>query len=233
MWLHIPLECSPCAADTADSTSPSDSYFQALSQFATSSAKFHAPAYWRREWKTGRLTPLRSGMTSAPSTEPDGLDAWILSWRDFPANPTPSQESERVQPMLGGRFGMTSSASRGSVQLELFSLRTFPDCSQVQTANPCAESTETYDLSALVAELGGGELTTLVARLSARVSSSWRRPTATDCLGSSNNGQRKGTNASQVRLYCQSTGGCGHLTHVPSPVFIEWLMGLPPGWTFT
>lgn len=149
MWLHIPSECSPCVADTVVSTLPSDSYFQALSQSATSSAKFHAPAYWRREWKTGRLTPLRSGMTSAPSTEPDGLDAWISSWRDSPVNHTPSQESEKVQPMLGGRFGMTSSASRGSAQLELFSLRTSLDCSQVRGGNPSPKSEQIWTMQAI------------------------------------------------------------------------------------
>lgn len=128
MWLHIP-ESFPCVADTAGSTLPSSECFQALERSATSSGKFHASAYWRRAWQKGRLTRLRFGMMLPPSILNRGLEQWISSLRDSPASPIPSQASEKASMMTAGRSGMTSSGSRGAVQLELFSLKTSPGCS--------------------------------------------------------------------------------------------------------
>lgn len=59
----------------------------------------------------------------------------------------------------------------------------------------------------------------------------WGRPTATDCLGSSDNGPRMGTNADKVRIWCKKHIGHSRLTCLPHPAFLEWLMGLPKGWT--
>lgn len=128
VWLHIP-ESFPCVADTAGSTLPSSECFQALERSATSSGKFHASAYWRRAWQKGRLTRLRFGMMLPPSILNRGLEQWISSLRDSPASPIPSQASEKASMMTAGRSGMTSSGSRGAVQLELFSLKTSPGCS--------------------------------------------------------------------------------------------------------
>ena len=86
MWLHIPASF-PCAVDTADSTSPSDECFQGLAQSATLSGKFHACAYWQRAWQKGRLTRLRFGMMLPPSILNRGLEQWISSLQDSPANP--------------------------------------------------------------------------------------------------------------------------------------------------
>ena len=149
MWLHIPYECSPSAPVTEGSTLPSDSFFLELSRSVTSSAKFHAPEYWRLAWRKGHSSPLRSGLTFPPSTEPDGLDAWISLWRDSPVSLIPSQASEKAQPMPDGRSGMISSASRVNAQLELFSLRTSPDCSVVPEVNPSPASAPIWTVQAL------------------------------------------------------------------------------------
>ena len=148
MWLHLPASCRSVLA-TADLTSPSDSYFQELAQSCTASGKFHAHAFWRREWKMGRLTPLRSGMTCQPLTDAPGLEQWISSWRDSPASPIPSQASGKAPAITAGRSGMTSFASRGNVQLDLFSSKTSPACSPAPVEHPSPASAQTWTVRAL------------------------------------------------------------------------------------
>lgn len=304
MWLHIPSECSVYAADTADSTSPSDSHFLQLERSATLSGKFHASAFWRREWRKGRLSPLRFGAMSAPSTDADGLDAWISSWRDSPVNHTHLQASEKAQPMPAGQSGTTSSASRGSAQLELFSLRTSPDCSQVRGGNPLPKSEQIWTMQAIrfkppaswvlamsghhtavidslswptprACETPGGAQLKQNGRALSADALKWPTPSTSDTNGAGHHGDGamdlrttvrqwatpatrdyKDTGAnvnwqaiadktrlpgqamvwSAESLHQDKTPTGQPLTHDSgqrqlNPVFVEWLMGLPEGWT--
>jgi hypothetical protein len=54
---------------------------------------------------------------------------------------------------------------------------------------------------------------------------SWRTPTARDYKGMSAKSWRERSDGDNTPTLCDQIGG------VPNPEWIEWMMGLPPGWT--
>ena len=268
MWLHIPESCLS-APDTAGLISPSDSFFQALERSATLSGKFHACAFWRREWQKGHLTPLRFGTTSPHSTLPPGLAAWISSWQDSPANRTQLQANGTERQTTGGLSGTTSSASPKAVQLDLFSWKTSPDYSPVPEVLPSPKSVQTWNTQALRISPPASWVLAMSGHLtSGTASSSWHTPGACETPGGAKRKQngkalsaealhwptpasrdwRDGrsnllsTNARPLNevatafspLDLMQTGQQLTPNSGPrqlNPLFVEWLMGLPEGWT--
>lgn len=229
MWLHIP-ESLVSAPDTEDSTSLSDSFFQALAQCATLSGKFRQPVFLRRAWQMGALTPLRFGQTLPPSTLDDGLDQWISSWQDSPVNPTQSPENGTEPTTTDGSL-MTSSALHVSAAHQQCFSKMSQGFLRPVTALHSTKFFRAWPRSGWSRNGLVYRAETLARHLRATESSSWHRPTATDYHGSSKNGPRNGTVALDVRIHCESRGGCGRVTHVPNPALFEWLMGIPIGWT--
>ena len=68
------------------------------------------PKYWRRAWKMGRLSLLRSGATSLPSTLDAGVERWISSWRASHARPCRRPASDAA-PTTSAGSGTTSPES--------------------------------------------------------------------------------------------------------------------------
>lgn len=113
MWLYLPAACriSACSAEPADSTLLSESQCQRLAQFATVSGKQAQPASWRRAWKTGVWTLLRSGVMSEPSLANSSVTAWLESLGVFPAPTSASPENKLESTGSIADSGFNTSAS--------------------------------------------------------------------------------------------------------------------------
>ena len=111
MWLYLPSSISRSSVGPEDSTCPSDSLFQMLAASATANGKLAQPASWRREWKTGALSLLRSGVMSNPSLANSSVTAWLESLGVFPAPICPSRVSEPASTESTPDFGSSTSAS--------------------------------------------------------------------------------------------------------------------------
>ena len=61
--------------------------------------------------------------------------------------------------------------------------------------------------------------------------SSWPTPVASDWRGSTGEGCRRGSLAEAVMLRPGKSPPLAQRTGYPSPPFVEWLMGFPPGWS--
>jgi hypothetical protein len=241
MWLHIPSECCPSAPDTAGSILPSDSFFQTLERSATSSGKFRRFAYWRRAWRTGGLTPLRFGMTSPHSTPPPGLAAWISSWQDSPASHTLMQENGWARRTVAGLSGSTSSALPEAVQLDLFFSRTSPVCSQVPAEKPSPASVQIWTTQALRIKQPAYWVLAMSGHLTNGIASSfWPTPNARDWKdGRPPAGYTNSRPLNEVAMAFSLPDPTPIGQSLPqdssqrqlNPLFVEWIMGLPEGWT--
>lgn len=128
MWLYVPNmtgESSQVVPVLADLISASSSLAPDRELPLTSSGKLMQPRQLYAAWKKGRLTELRSGLTSAPSILDAGVDSWIASSVDIPASQTALPEKEKGKPILAGS-GHTLPESSESFDLSGVSLRTSP-----------------------------------------------------------------------------------------------------------
>jgi hypothetical protein len=94
VWLYLPTSTSVCSPEPPATTSPSESQFQELAASATWRGKSALPAFWRRAWRMGALSLLRSGVTCEPSHGNSIVAAWLDSLGAFPAPTCPSPGSE-------------------------------------------------------------------------------------------------------------------------------------------
>ena len=143
MWFYVPgltTESSPVAPVLADSISASSSLAPDRELSVTSSGKLMQPRHLYAAWKKGRLTELRSGLTSLPSTAADGVDSWIASSVATHASPSAWPASAREK-LTNAGSGPTSPESSESFDLSGCSLRTSPT---TYVWDSCA-STMTFD----------------------------------------------------------------------------------------
>lgn len=94
MWLRIPLPYCPYAPDMGGSISQST--LQQMEQLARSvmwRAKYRQPRFWRTLWSTDFYRTRLFGPTCEPSTLALGVEAWISSLRAIRANHSQSPES--------------------------------------------------------------------------------------------------------------------------------------------
>lgn len=128
MWLILPTSRS--SPESEDSISPSDLRFLGLSQSATSRTTSRSAAFWRREWKKGRLNPFRSGLTCEPSLANSIVAEWLASSGASPAptSASPANEPEST-PAKPADCGGSTSESSGKSNQSGFSSKTSPDSS--------------------------------------------------------------------------------------------------------
>lgn len=108
MWLHLPLTCSPCAADWGASTWDYDALSAMLARFATWSGKSRAAKSWKRACVSNPLMQRRSTRTLPPSTAERGVESWIASLQESRAKETPSpanESSKRTRETSGPQLG--------------------------------------------------------------------------------------------------------------------------------
>ncbi len=134
---------------------------------------------WRLAWKTGRLTPSPSGLTSRPSTVRRGVARWISLQRGSPVPPSPSPASERA-PRTSGGSGPKLSGSFA---------RLMPDGSFVKTSGGCClpgmeehlpRYSETWPVSGAMSGGVCSERPTWAPRTGGSGSSCWPTATARD-----------------------------------------------------
>jgi hypothetical protein len=129
MWLHLPTSHS--SPDAPGSTWESPLLFQALGACCTSKGKLAQPASWRRAWKTGALSPLRFGPTSAQLTDFSFVAEWMESWAASHAQTYPLQASKPESTESIRDSGLNTSASFAKCNPDGSLLKTSPQLSLI------------------------------------------------------------------------------------------------------
>ena len=110
MWIHIPKESYPSTQEEEDSTLDLDWLFPLLEQSVMWREKSRQSQSWSTASKKESWMMHLFGQIPQPSMATLGLEKWIGSLGDSPANPGQSQENEKENKTKDG-FGMTSSKS--------------------------------------------------------------------------------------------------------------------------
>ena len=108
MWIHIPKTSSASTQEEVDSTLDLDWLFPMLEQSVTWRETSHQAQYWSKRCKQVSWMMHLFGQIPTPSMANHGMENWIGSLEDSPANHGQSQEEEKAQKTNDG-FGMTSS----------------------------------------------------------------------------------------------------------------------------
>jgi hypothetical protein len=220
MWLVLPSALCPSAQATAGSTSELTSQQAGeLASSATSRGRLMQPRYWQRAWKRGTWIRRLSGVTCEPSTADDGVERWISSLRD-------SLVSRSARP--ANDSGSRTSAGSGPTSTA-FSARFDPDSCSWKTSQTslelgCPESSVTWPLSGWMRNGRCYERQTLERPISGDGCLFLPTPTARDWKGPTRHG---GGDHGGPSL----PSALGQTSRILNPRFVEWMMGLPLGWS--
>ena len=214
VWLFVP--------GLADSSLGSDSPSENPTQlWVTSSGTPTQRRLSWRGWKTRLWISRLSGTISQPSTASDGAARWISSLPVSRVSQRAQRDSEKAEPTTAGS-GPGSLGSFATWDRGMSSWRTSEGCFQWMTATPLARYSETWPGSGSMQSGACFKRQTAAHPIVESGSSRWHTPTARDWKGYT---QRSGESiCNQLR---ELRGGTG----VPNPDWIDWLMGLPTGWT--
>lgn len=115
MWLHIPPEYSQSAPGAEHLTSELESLSQMLALSVTWNEKLSLSRTWVRRLKRHSWLMRLFGTTSGPLTASRGVERWIGSLAESPANLTPSRGSAGAvtTPATSGPTAVASSESAG------------------------------------------------------------------------------------------------------------------------
>ena len=86
MWLHIPTCLLPPEWEGLTSELTGEAA-ERLAQSATWRSKPRPARYWKRAWRKERYLQRLSGVTCEPSMATRGVEKWLASLEDIPANP--------------------------------------------------------------------------------------------------------------------------------------------------
>ena len=250
-WLYVPSACAPESVDLiSDSTKEPDARaWEELAQSVWWRGKRSPSRLWQRRWNAAPWLRRLSGLTCEPSMLTHGVASWIASLEDTRANPSPSPV--RVSPTkTRATSGQMSLAFCESAPPPSGSLRT----SAVICREEAARSSQSFKQWAT--ELRRHCLQRRKsALLIAGSDSSSLLPTPSACSYGSNKGGAAGragkerpsletmartqwatptVKGNYNRAGASATSGDGLATQVGgqlNPTWVEWLMGLPLGWT--
>jgi hypothetical protein len=124
VWLYLPESCLSVPVSAA-STLPRESHFQRLARSAWWRGKRLRPESWRRAWPKAAWMTRLSGLTLKPSTAKRGVASWIRSLRESPASLIPSLANGKG-PQTSGTCGPTPCESSEMFSPATSSLRTSP-----------------------------------------------------------------------------------------------------------
>lgn len=234
MWLHLPPGFSPSSRAWEGLISPSDSPSHLLARSATWSGKSIPPSSWQRVCVTEPSIPLLSGLTFAPSTVDRGAESWIASLEVSPARTSarPGREPDSLAHDPG--YGLSTPASWRKSDQESSSSRTSRPSSSGDSTGFSATWPRWGSMrsGACSARPGSGRLT------AGKGSSFWPTPTARDWKDGAatgnepTNGILGRTAARWTPSHPDQTPATGSTSpKMLNPRFVEWLMGLPLGWT--
>ena len=214
-WLYIPSNCVP---DTEDSPLPFDLPASRLARSATWRGKHSRQRSWLKRWNKGGWTRLLSGLTLRRSMANRGVAKWISSLPDSHASHGARKEID-LDKMTSDTTasGPTSPALPKSAKPECSSLKTFRwTLFKDQEATWKAWATMSRQQSASVRQMlephtketgGGASLPTPAAR------------------DYKDNGKNPAELQRKTKTLATYAGG------QLNPTWVEWLMGLPLGWT--
>lgn len=183
MWTHIPSECSPCSAESADWTLVSEPPALPPGLQSTWNETCIAPLSWRRVWRTvPSIRPL-CGTVPSPSRQDAFTDALIASLADHRASPSPSPADAREQPTTGG-CGASPSTSLPPSPLPWSSLRIPPTSSRKERKG----SSPAYQTWVSALRQRSLQRRKLAHHTDGNASSLWASPRTSDQNGSGRHG---------------------------------------------
>ncbi len=195
---------------------------QGIAPFVMSRGKPMPPPVLWRAWQKGGWIRRLSGLTLHHLTATHGVALWISSLRDTRASPSalPGNEAEIL---MTGTFGHTFGALSTKRSPQLSFWKTLPGMS----AKASSKSTTIFSEWATAFKLASS-LRKKSARLTRGTDSSslpvmWPTPTVKGNYNKAGLSKRSGDGL--------STAVNKHTPGALNPVFVEWLMGFPPGWT--
>lgn len=257
MWIHLPSTCCPSVRVSADSNSASSWRSRLLARYASSKGRLFAAKYWLKEWKTVAWTNRLFGRIYEPLTASLGVASWIASLAATRANPFLSSENSKghetndgcghispassVRSNRGGVSSRTSATtyewasnkSKMSFDKWVTSLRQV--CSLRQRSGPLTDARGFSSWRTPTTSDVGTPLSKLTTK-EGNPPQFGRRMYRTGKDGTRvNQTQSLGLQASLwYSLRIQMTGKAGIESSTRpqlNPLFVEWLMGFPPGWT--
>ena len=248
MWIYLPVGSFRSQPERETWTEGSDEFYELLAQSATLSTKSPRARYWRKTLNGLSWTRPLFGRTPEPSTADHGVDSWRASLGATPANPSAARGSY-VVPTIPGTSGPPSNESSGKSTPRGVSSRTSPTISDLDSTR----SPEAFKdwVTALRRHCTERRKSARPTSASGSSSSAWLTPTAYDAawLRQVERGEVL-VNASVLaaqavtwepdelfRPFREILSGLPssieHLTwpRPANPIFWEWMMGWPLGWT--
>ncbi len=250
MWLYLPKLTSASSATPVASTLPSDSLYRPLAASAMWRSSFRQPRFWQRALRKVPWTRLLSGLTSEPSHADSTVAAWLEQFSVSPARTSLSQASKKD-------LSKAPAAGCSSAPCESFA-RLDASGAFLKTSLPFSLFQQDMPFSENLPKAGSMrsgflfERPMLELRTDGSGYSSWPTARAEDseCCGNhpgaqeSLGGGRRHMDqlSNQVEhsfLPAPQTESNGQPSSASAPTsrrrlnakFVEWLQGLPEGWT--
>ena len=206
-WLYVP----GLAGSNLESNSP----IPPLEPSVMWRGKPFLPRSWYNAWRKGTWIRHLSGLTFEPSTAAHGMELWISSLRDSRANPSALPESYNEK-TIHGTFGLTSPESFESASRLSSSSRT-------SRPEPFLSLGETFEQWASKCRTPSRvPPPSWVRGISGKGSSYLPTPAARDW-------REDRVYPSQLKRHSPNLGT--QIGGQVNPLWKEWFMGLPIGWT--
>jgi len=250
MWLYIPREYCLSSPESVDLIARYGLFFQNVELFVTSSGKPTPRPYSWRGWKTRPWVKLLYGVTLQPSTVSASMDAWIQS---LSASHVKTSQSQASKKELSKAQGQDSSLKPAELFAKydqgIFLSKTSQDSFLTNSCQSYSESFPKWG-SMHSGECFRQEM--WVAPILEKESSSWPTPAMRDYKGTYNTIVRKDGKCrldqlANASIYtgplaqAKQKNGNESSNNDPTspqplkkrlnPNFVEWLMGVPVGWS--
>ena len=244
MWVYVPSTTSASVPGEADLISASSWQIQALARSCWSRGKPSPARSWLTRWSRAGWLRLLCGRMPEPSTAAHGVALWMASLAASRASLIPSP-GDSLARTTNATFGQTPAASSSSPARGGASSRTSRGCSPRAAQNGFGE-TFTDWASRLRADCSRRRKSARAMGGNGSSSSRWPTPAVADTTGGrmTRSGDRSGemllkgqAAAFSLRDQTTETPGLPSSTHPRTsrpqlnPMFVEWLMGWPIGWT--
>jgi hypothetical protein len=232
MWAYLPESLSEALTSAQDRESALQ--HSALLDFAGLSSTLSetptASDSSNNGSQTDGLTTPRCGTTQPHLTGDPGVDAWISSLAASRANRIPSQASAQEEP-TSAIFGPTSGGSFARRDPESSCWRTYQACLALTEERQWDAYSGTWPRAGIVSNGECYPQEKWERRTDARESGYWPTPVASDWHSykcGDHHVQSKGMASLRLNhwLYLHGREDLAH-----SPMFREWMMGLPAQWT--
>ena len=184
---------------------------------------------WLTRWKEDSYLPHLFTRILKPSHRKSFETKLALSLVAIPANPLAQQDSEK-EPMTQDTYGLTLGDTLNQLDLFSASLKTSKDTSRLDSP----QSLATWKKMVTAQRGEYSQRVKLAHHTKESGSTSWPTPSAHEArLGYQDRSDltKKGTQESLTTVVVNRAGGRSVCTGHLNPEWVEWLMGVPTGWT--